>query len=184
MDQDLSSEGLLNFLREAALAGRMTPATARTRRAAAEALFVKLTPDEAADLEQLEVDALLARFRDSPDTELRSEVIDLYGRRLSEALSDYFRFLESPDNFVSDAARSSAPARRDPRAAKSAEERALESVRLSAARQRPDIVPVPLGVDRVVYLQGVPADLSAAEAQKISRVVLALADSADDGAGQ
>ncbi len=51
---------------------------------------------------------------------------------------------------------------------------ALEAVRLSFNRYRADIVPIPLGPDRVVYLHDVPSDLTVDEARKIARVVEAL----------
>lgn len=178
MTTEYSSDGLLNFLREAALAGRMTPAVARTRRAAAEALFEKLTESEAADLRTLDLDALMARFLDIHGGGLRSEVVQLYGERLYDALVDYFRFREAPEGFQSQRPRT-LNATRHGVAMEGEEMRALETVRLSAPNQRPDVMPVKLGADRVVYLHGIPADLTPAEARKLSRVIEALADTGE-----
>jgi hypothetical protein len=175
MTTQYSSDKLLTFLREAALAGRMTPAVARTRRAAAEALFDKLTEEEAADLRTLDLDALMARFLDIHGSGLRSEVVQLYGERLYDALEDFFRFLQAPEGFRASRPRAHGTAS-SASAGDSAETRALETVRLSAPGQRPDVIPVKLGEGRVVYLHGIPADLTAREAQKLSRVIQALAD--------
>jgi hypothetical protein len=182
METDYSSDGLLTFLREAALAGRMTPAVARTRRAAAEALFEKLTATEAEDLRNLELDALMARFLDIHGSGLRSEVVQLYGERLYDALDDYFRFLRAPEEFKSRRPRALTTPRRSGDSGDSGdnadaeETRALEAVRLSAPTQRPDVMPVQLGEGRVVYLHGIPPDLTTAEARKLARVIEALAD--------
>jgi hypothetical protein len=180
MNKDYSSDGLLAFLREATVAGRIAPALARSRRAAADALFAKLTESEAADLRQLDVDALKSRFLDTQGDGLRGEVVELYAQRLHGALDDYFRFVEAPESFVSKAARPQTASPRNKRSPKSSEERALETVRLSAPRQRPDVIPIPLKQGRVVYLHGIPADLTPREASKISRVVQALASEAKD----
>lgn len=180
MSTNYSSDGYFTFLREATLAGRMAPVAAKSRRAAAEMLFTRLADSESADLRTLDLDALKSRFLDAQGDGVRSEVVELYAARLSEALDDYFRFVESPTDFVSIATRAQASRHRDEQAPRSPRERALESVRLSAARQRPDVVPVALDADRVVYLHGIPADLTPQEARKIARVVEALADEPGD----
>lgn len=174
--RNYSSEALLAFLREAALAGLMTPAVARSRRAAAEALFSKLTDAEAADLRELRVDALMARFLDIHGHGLRSEVVQLYGERLHDAIDDYFRFIDDPGGFRSRVPRTQLATARAEAAPETAETRALERVRLGSPTQRPDVLPVPLGGDRVVYLHGIPADLTAREARKLCRVITALSD--------
>jgi hypothetical protein len=88
--------------------------------------------------------------------------------------------VEAPDSFFSRAARPQTPSLRDKQSPRSREERALETVRLSAPRQRPDVIPIPLKQGRVVYLHGIPADLSPQEASKISRVVEALASEPEE----
>jgi len=173
---DYSRDALLAFLREAAVAGRINPATARSRHNAADKLFAQLTDSEAADLRKVDVDALKARVHDQQGDELRPEVLELYAQRLRSALGDYFRFLDNPDGFVPSAAAGRATSRRAGAAPRSREEQALEQLRLGATQYRPDIIPVPLGPDRVVYLHGVPPDLSAAEARKVARVIEALAE--------
>ncbi len=50
---------------------------------------------------------------------------------------------------------------------------------------RDDIVPIPLRENLTVYVQGLPLDLSQAEASKISAVVMAMATTATlSGAGK
>jgi hypothetical protein len=194
-----AGEDLLAWLREAALARHIHPATARSRRKAAEALFPYCRPDEIADLRRLNLQDLRARVADLPQGSLRPEVADLYLERLRSALRDYLAeasarqgesakgpaVLTAGDGDAT-AERGTASGRGDGggdsygAAQASADVSALEAARLRLDQHRADIIPVPLGDDRVVFLQGIPADLTAAEARKIARVVEALGAPADD----
>ena len=176
MSSNYSSDGLLRFLKEAAVAGRMHPATARSRSKAAQALVPHLEDAEAADLRTLEIEILRARLAEVQSGELRSEVADLYLERMASALTDFFRFVESPDDFEASRRVETAVSRQKSNGTLSDEERALETVRLSFNRHRADVIPIPLSRGRVVYLHGLPPDLTTAEAGKIARVVEALAD--------
>jgi len=167
MAGDFSTVGLIAYLREAALGGHMHPALARSRHKAAEALFAHLTPDEAADLRTLDLAGLRGRLEDLPRGNLRPEVVELYAERLAGALEDYFASLGS--------ASGGAPGEGMGSASPPDARRALENVRLSFNHHRDDVVPIALAADRVVYLHGVPADLTPREARKIARVVQALA---------
>ncbi|MEM9385203.1 MAG: hypothetical protein AAGA68_09100 [Pseudomonadota bacterium] len=176
MSADYSPEGLLAFLREAAMAGRLNPATARSRVQAAQRLFTQLTAVERADLRQLDVSTLVHRCQ-KVDGTMRPEVLRVYEKRMRDALTDYFRFVEDPDQFVASASeRRSATAHRT----RSQEEQALERAKLSITNARPDVVPVPIGGDEVVYIQNLPADLSAAQARKIVRVIEAFVDDTEE----
>ena len=183
MATDFSSTAFLGFLREAAVAGQLHPAVARSRRKAAESLFDYLSDDEKADLRSLDMEALARRVHEARDGALRDEVIDLYAGRLQDALDDYLRFSSAGTGGAA-AAPSRAMGSRTPGARRSAgspEDAALESIRLSFDRHRADVMPIPLGEGRVVYLHDLPADLSLAEARRIARVLEALAVDADDG---
>lgn len=178
MSTDYSPEGLLAFLKEAAMAGRMNPATARSRLQAAQRLFTQLTAVERADLRQLDVSTLVTRCQ-KVDSTMRPEVLRVYEKRMRDALTDYFRFVENPDQFVASASeRRSATARRT----RTQEEQALERAKLSITNARPDVIPVPLGGDEVVYIQNLPADLSSAKARKIIRVIEAFIDDPEEAA--
>lgn len=172
-----SKEGLLTYLREAALSGRLHPAVARSRHKAAEALFAHISEDEAADLRRLDLAALESRLTDLPRGNLRPEVVTLYVGRVSEALEEYFSATPS----TTSPGQTAPGSQTDDTGAELVEDRAaLEAVALSFNRYRADIVPIPLADDRVVYLHGVPADLTVEEARKIARVVEALGSTVDD----
>ncbi len=185
MSRDYSSESLLSFLREAAVAGRMHPATARSRRKAAEALLEHLNAAEAADLRCLDFAALRERIANNPRSSLRPEVAELYAERLAAALDAYadaaplLRAAPAADPSPGDSRDSSGAA---PAIAGDDLEtrRALEAVHLGMDGMRADVFPIPLDEDRVVFLHGIPHDLTPAEASKIARVIEALAQGTED----
>jgi hypothetical protein len=183
MAQDYSSEGLLSFLREETLAGRLHPATARSRRKAVEALRGFLDDAEQADLRKLDLSALTQRIGDGPRGELRTEVIELYLQRLASALEDYLGSRSPPAAAPAGPAISPASVTpsRENTSDDSAEVRMLEAVRLSFDRYRADVLPIPLARGRIVYLHGMPADLTPAEARKIARIVEAFASREESG---
>ncbi|MCG6118226.1 MAG: hypothetical protein MEQ07_08560 [Aquimonas sp.] len=182
-DQDFTPERLLDFLREAPKQGLLNPAVARSRANAIDALFTVLTPAERADIRRIDVDRLPGRLHKVQGSTIRPEVLELYRIRVGEALVDYLAWLGNPGDF---ATISGNALRRDLRCFVSppdnAEEaRALEDIALAVSERRKDYLTVPLRDGVTVYISNLPFDLSAAEAGRIARVVMALA--ATDGAG-
>lgn len=176
-----SSESLLRFLKDVVVAGHMPPTTARSRSNAARALLAYLTDGENSDLRVLDIDALRSRIAEDQSGALRPEVADLYIERLESALADFLPFAEAPDAFEAGRASDSYQEPRVELEEPPEDRRALESARLRFDRNRPDIIPIPLPRGSTVYVHGLPADLSPAEARKIARVIAALADSEDTG---
>lgn len=174
-----SSDSLLSFLKYVVVTGRMPAATARSRSRAARALMAYLTDGENSDLRVLDIDALRSRLAEDQSGALRPEVADLYVERLASALADFLPFAESPDDFEGGRSNASEAEHQIDLEERPEDRRALESARLRFDRNRPDIVPIPLPRGSTVYVHGLPADLSPAEAEKIARVVAALADSGD-----
>lgn len=169
MNQDYSRASLLAFLREESVGGRLHPATARSWRKATEALSAYLEEPEQNDLRTLSLSALVQRIHDAQDRELRDELVELYAQRLQAALQVFLGGAAGP----SQSSASSATAKNVPPVGTDsvAEASALEAVSLAFDHQRADVVPIPLERGRVVYLHGLPRDLSARDAQRISRVV-------------
>ena len=182
MSNDYTREGLLKFLKEAAMAGLLNPATARSRRTAAEQLLTQLNEAEEADLREVDVDELCSRFHKLQGSSIRPEALKIYNSRLKSALADYFRYLDNPDGFVS-VGGENRQLRKRSEGARSEEERALEEIRLEVAKRPSDILPIPIRSDTVVYVQNLPLDLSTEEARKIARVVQALADDSAEEQG-
>jgi len=184
-DEDYSPERLLDFLRQAPAQGVLNPAVARSRANAIEQLFTVLTREERADIRLIDVDRLAGRLHKIEGSTIRPEVVELYRRRVHEALVDYLAWLKNPKTF---ATISGHTLRRELRAQVSetedaAEARALEDIALATSERRKDYVSVPLREGVTVYVANLPLDLSRAEADKIARVIAALAVPDTMGAG-
>ena len=101
LEQDYSKSGLLKHLKQSAISGVLSPAVARSRKTAAEQLLSHVTGEERSNLKLLDVDELCSRIHKLEDSSIRVEALNLYNSRLKSALSDYFSWLENPEEFVS-----------------------------------------------------------------------------------
>jgi len=173
-DKDYSQSAFMEFLRQAAVTGITTPATARSRKLAAEHLLGQLKSHERLDLRLLDVDDLCSRFHKLQGSTIRPENIQLYNERLSSGLRDFVSWTTDPGGFKSvegEKPESVLVAARDT----PGQAQAREELTLNPPRSPHDIFPVPIREDLVVYLQNVPLDLTGAEADKIAAVIRALA---------
>jgi len=173
-DKDYSQSAFLKFLRQGAVTGLTSPATARSRKLAAEQLLIQLKPHERADLRQLDVDELCSRFHKLQGSTIRPENIQVYNERLCSALKDFISWTTDPAAFQSvegEKPEALVVAARDT----PGQAQAREELALNPPRSPHDIFPVPIREDLVVYLQNVPLDMTQAEARKIAAVVQALA---------
>lgn len=173
-EKDYSQTAFVKFLREGALTGITSPATARSRKLAAEHLLVQLKSHERLDLRLLDVDELCSRFHKLQGSTIRAEEIQVYKERLCNALKDFISWTADPAGFQSvegEKPEAILVAARDT----PAQAQAREDLALNPPRSPHDIFPIPIREDLVVYLQNVPLDMTQAEARKIAAVVQALA---------
>jgi hypothetical protein len=173
--KDYSQTAFLEFLRHGAVTGLIGPATARSRKLAAEQLLIQVKSHERLDLRLLDVDELCMRFHKLQGSTIRPENLQLYNERLSSGLKDFVCWTSDPASFQSIEGEKSesvlVAARDTPGQAQAREELALDP-----PRSPHDIFPVPIREDLVVYLQNIPLDMTRAEACKIAAVVKALAE--------
>ena len=172
--KDYSQQAFLEFLRQGAVTGITKPATARSRKLAAEHLLVQLKSHERIDLRLLDVDELCSRFHKLQGSTIRPETIQLYNERLTSALKDFLSWTSDPGNFRSiegEKQEAFVVADRDT----PGQAQAREELALNPPRSPHDIFPVPLRENLVVFIQNVPLDMTQAEARKIAAVVSALA---------
>ena len=173
-EKDYSQTAFLEFLRQGAVTGITKPATARSRKLAAEQLLVQLKPQERNDLRLLDVDELCSRFHKLQGSTMRPETLQIYNDRLCNGLKDFLSWVEDPASFQSvegEKPESVLVAARDT----PGQAQAREELALNPPRSPREIFPVPLREDLVVYLQNIPLDLTQAEADKIAAVAHALA---------
>ena len=173
-DKDYSQTAFLKFLRQGAVTGITSPATARSRKLAAEHLLIQLKSHERLDLRLLDVDELCSRFHKLQGSTIRPENIQVYKERLCSALKDFVSWTSDPAGFQSvegEKPEAVLVASRDTQG----QAQAREELALNPPRSPHDIFPIPIRDDLVVYLQNVPLNMTPAEARKIAAVVQALA---------
>ncbi|TQV81056.1 hypothetical protein [Aliikangiella coralliicola] len=182
--EDYTQEHLINFLRGATIEGLLNPAVAKSRLNAVENLFVELTDEERKDLRLVDVDVLCSRFHKLHDSSIRPEVLELYHKRTSAALVDYFSWLDDPGSFFSIGGDTIRKDKRYKASEKevSFEQKALEEITLATSERAADIFSIPLREDKTVYVQNLPLDLTQKEALKIAKVIQALAQSQESEA--
>ena len=148
-DKDYSEKAFYDFLRQGALAGVIRPATARSRKLAAQQLLVQLRGNERVDLRQLDVDELCSRFHKLQGSTIRPETLQVYNQRLKAGLRDFIDWTNDPQNFSSTEGglpeALQVAARDDPGQA-----RAREELALNPPRSPYDIFPVPIREVHVV----------------------------------
>jgi len=176
--QNCSKHGLLDFLKEAAVTGIMNPGVARSRKTAAEKLLDHVNAEERINLRLLDVDELCSRIHKLEESSIREEALNLYNSRLKAALADYFNWLADPESFTSTAS-NRAPAKQVQKRDRE-EQKALEAIALHHAGTQDDIIPIPLREDLIIYIQGLPLNLTAKEAKKIVDVVKAYVQGGED----
>lgn len=181
MDGTRSRTAALEFLDYVLQKGLMAKNTAVARRTTADKVLAILDEDEARDVTALDIDQVMTRFQNLHGKDYTPESIGTYKSRVKSALDDFASYVDNP---LSWRPRKSAPAAA-PRPAKPPESRKpVQSADVTPPSQPPagpmanSILPIPIRQNLTVLIQGLPYDLTAAEAKKIAGVIQALAESA------
>ena len=178
-----SREEFFKFLDYIRAKGLMSPATVEARKASANKVLGILDEREAQDVTALDLDAVIERFGNLRGKNYTPDSLRSYKSRTKSAIDDFARYLENPLAFKPGVQR------RDKRASNGAPQKkvhhleAQNLVTSSPELGRPAIVPaasstilpIPLRADLTVHVQGLPFDLTPAEAKKIAAVIQAMA---------
>lgn len=179
-----SREAALDFLEYVAQKGLMAPATARARKAALGKVLSILSEEEAADVTSLDLDQLMTRFSHLQGKGYTPQSLTTYKSRVRSALDDFASYVDNPLGFKpslqSRERKGAASTQGAPKSKAVAQEpvSAEPQPRSSAAVGGPmasSILPIPIRADLTVHIQGLPYDLTEAEAKKIATVVQAMA---------
>jgi len=168
-----SREALLAFLDQLGKTGRVRLTTAQSRKASASKVLNVLNQSEAEDVSSIDVDEVMSRFVEIHGQEYGADSLASYKSRLRTALEQFRGHLANPVN-----SRSS----NDIRDTLHQENRTGFADGSTPEGRRPiriinEVLPIAIRADLTVYIQGLPFDLSEAEARKIGAVVTALAAS-------
>ncbi|MGO4726729.1 MULTISPECIES: hypothetical protein [unclassified Inquilinus] len=183
MDGNKSREAALTFLEYVAQKGLMAQATARARKAAVGKVLGILDEDEAQDVTSIDLDAIMRRFGHLQGKTYTPQSLVTYKSRVKAALDDFSSYVKNPLAFkpsVQARERKPIPGKASFRVTRNTS----EDLTPEAPRQSPSavagpmassILPIPIRVDLTIHIQGLPFDLTEAEAKKIANVIQAMA---------
>jgi hypothetical protein len=181
MNGKKSREALLEFLDYLARKGLMNKTTASARKAAANKVLGILDAHEAEDVTSLDLDDVLMRFSNIAGANYTPESLNAYRSRLKSALEDFKSYIENPMAFrpsVANTGRKSAE-RQKASTSEDRSNKATPKKEPSTFFQAPvasvSILPIPIRPDLIIHVQGLPYDLTVAEAAKIANVIRAMA---------
>lgn len=183
MNGKRSREALLDFLDYLARKGLMNKTTASSRKAAANKILGILDEGEAQDITALDIDEVLMRFSNISGADYTPESLSTYKSRLNSALGDFRNYLENPMGFRPSIALSGRRTTEPKKASTGGDlqkppvgqQKKDISNYLQAPAASVSILPIPIRADLTIQVQGLPYDLTEAEASKIANVIRAMA---------
>jgi hypothetical protein len=175
-----SREALADFQDYMAEKGLMEKNTAQSRKAAVTRVLGILDEAEASDVTGLDIEDVMSRFQRLHGRDYTPASLTSYKSRLRSALDDFASYLSNPLAFrpsVQGRARAKAHSGRKDRGdlpdlKPQRRTEPAKAVPLPAAAGL--IIPIPIRPDLTVHVQGIPFDLTEAEARKIAAVVTAM----------
>lgn len=183
MNGKKSREAAIDFMQYLAQKGLMAPATAQARKAALNTVLSILDPDEAQDVTTLDLDSVISRFGNLQGKDYTPESLRTYKSRVKSALEDFASYVENPLAFKP----SLQTRERKPIQSKvTTDDKKHSAVTPAPEPYRPQagtfagpmansILPIAIRADLTVHIQGIPFDLTEAEAKKIAGVIQAMA---------
>jgi hypothetical protein len=179
MTDKRSRQDFMEFLDWISQKGLMSPNTISSRRAAASKVLAILDDEEAQDVTKLDVDDLMRRFGYKEGKNYTPGSLQTYASRLRSALDDFKVYVDEPMNFrpgVQPRERRKAEPKRDAPATAGAPQ-----PQAAAAAPPANALSIPIRPDKAILVQGLPYDLTEAEAAKIANVIRAMASPAAEG---
>lgn len=186
MSTDYSEQALSTFLDWLGDKGLVKQATAKSRKIAALKILSALDGHEKIDLRSLDRDATFQRFVNKLGSDFTPDSLVTYKSRFTSALEDFLRYKENPAGFKpglsSRSARKtkgSSDTGRKPSISSKTKNSHSTDINQQQQHTTVDIskfvFPIPLRDGVVVQIHNIPSNLTAAEAERISAVIKALA---------
>ena len=176
-------EAILEFQDYQSEKGLLAKGTASSRKAALGKVLGILDEEEATDVTAIDLDDLMMRFSNLEGRSYTPGSLKTYKSRVASALEDFSRYLENPLGFRPSVNKRATKTSKATTAPTAPEVEKQNVTHVSPAQTKPSaphfenstILPIPLRQNLVVRIQGLPFDMSMAEAKKIANVVLAMA---------
>ena len=178
MAQDRSKAALLNFIAWLGDKGYLPANSATARKIVATKVFADLTDEEAADVTQLDLDSVMARFENRNRGKYGAHSLRTYQSRLRNSIRDFSRYAEDPLSFQPKKS-SGSIVRPKPKLGREAPSAAAVKSETTPALAVPsagfdvNVLPIPLRENLTLKIVGLPFDLSPSEAKKIANIILA-----------
>jgi len=181
MNGKRTREAILEFQDYQAAKGLLAKGTAMARKAALGKVLGILPHEEAEDVTQIDLDDVMLRFSNLQGKDYTPGSMTTYKSRVKAAIEDFEAYLSNPLGFRPSVNRRD----RAPKNEKAQPKRVdatppAETTSKSAVPtfDSVSILPIPLRADLTVRIQGLPFDMTEAEAKRIANVVLAMANPA------
>jgi len=180
MSNDRSLRGFIRFLDYLGEKGLLNSSTASTRKAAANKVFEVLSDDEKIDVLAVDLDDVMIRFNHLKGQSYSPGSLRTYQSRLKSSLEDFEKYLENPLGFRP-AIQTRERKAKQPKSQGSNDGNGNPSKPSSPPPPKEtgftasSILPIPIREDLVVRIQGLPFDLTEAEANKLASVIKAMA---------
>lgn len=182
MSEPRSREAVMEFLDYCKAKGLLKPKTAESRKAAVNQVLGILSPDEASDVAQIDLESVMQRFHNLNPSRYTPDSLRTYKARVKNSIFDFLRFRENPMDFKPTAtvgSKTPAKSAKKPRPSTPAPEPARPTSSWGGGGTQSFLnastLPIPIRENLTVLIHGMPFDLTEAEARKIANVVLALA---------
>jgi hypothetical protein len=161
----------------------MAPATARARKAAVNTVLGILDDQEPQDVTSINLEDVMNRFGHLQGKEYTPASLRTYKSRVKSALDDFASYVENPLGFkpnVQARERRSTPTKTPSSPIRNTSDNLVSdvsrpSMSAVAGPMASSILPIPIRADLVIHIQGLPFDLTEAEAKKIAGVIQAMA---------
>jgi hypothetical protein len=177
--QARSREALSAFLDYLADKGLMEKNTVAARKAAVTKVLGILDDVESSDVTAVNIEDAISRFQRLHGRDYTPASLISYKSRLKSALDDFQSYLSNPLAFrptVQNRVRTKTKIAREekPESGGRPERRGDQARPVAMPAAAGLIVPIPIRPDLTVHVQGIPFDLTEAEARKIAAVVTAM----------
>lgn len=173
-----SLDGLLRFLDYLKDKGLLKANTATSRKATANKVLSVLPADELQDVTTLDLDDVMDRFANLEGLNYSPDSLTTYKSRLKSTLDDFQSYLDNPSGFrpqVQSRSRVKRPERSENNTKNSDQTEVRKPSDSDQNFADTLTLPIPLRENLIVKIQGLPFDLTVAEAKKVAAVVQAMA---------
>ncbi|MBV9884388.1 MAG: hypothetical protein JO276_15370, partial [Sphingomonadaceae bacterium] len=170
MNGKRTREAILDFQDYQAAKGLLAKGTAAARKAALGKVLGILPAEEAEDVTKIDLDDVMIRFSNLQGRDYTPGSMSTYKSRVRAALEDFEAYLSNPLGFRPSVNRRDRPTRVEKPTTKTQPTVETHEAVVKVATPAFDttsILPIPLRADLIVRIQGLPFDMTAAEARKI-----------------